>query len=95
MVLRAAYALLSRRYDIRNERAISFAFTKRGQGQAKGYLNDTQEMFEARNVFQDVESVNVEFAIVNDGLAKLKNKLDCYPQVVEFLQKNMSTVSSK
>lgn len=65
VALRATYALLSRRYDFRNERAIAFAFTKRGQGQAKGYLNDTQEMFEARKVFQEVESAHVEFAVVN------------------------------
>ena len=65
VALRATYALLSCRYDFRNERAIAFAFTKRGQGQAKGYLNDTQEMFEARRVFQEVESAHVEFAVVN------------------------------
>ena len=65
VALRATYALLSRRYDVRNERALAFAFTKRGQGQARGYLNDTQEMFENRKVHQEIESATVDFAIVN------------------------------
>ena len=64
VALRATYALLSRRYDLRNDRAIAFAFTQRGQGQAKGYLNDTQEMFEKRKIFQEIESVSVESAIL-------------------------------
>ena len=64
VALRAAYALLSRRYDVRNERTISFAFTKRGQGQAKGYLNDTQDTFEERRIFQEIESATVEIAVV-------------------------------
>lgn len=63
--LRAVYALLSRRCDIRNEKAISFAFTRRGQAQAKAYLNETQEMFEKRKIFQEVESASVETAILN------------------------------
>ena len=65
VALRATYALLSRRYDVRNERALAFAFTKRGQGQARGSLNDTQEMFENRKVHQEIESATVDFAIVN------------------------------
>ncbi len=64
VALRATYALLSRRYDVRNEQALAFVFTKRGQGQAKGYLNDTQEMFEKRRVYQEIESAKVEFALV-------------------------------
>ena len=62
--MRATFALLSRRYDIQNEKAINFAFTKRGQGQAKGYLNDTQETFEKRKIFQEVETATVETAIL-------------------------------
>ena len=50
--LRAADALLSRRYDVPNDRAVDFAFTRRGQGQAKNYLNDTHETFEERKIFQ-------------------------------------------
>ena len=65
IALRATYALLSRRYDVRPDRAISFVFTKRGQGQAKGFLNDTQEMFEKRQIFQEIESAEVESAILN------------------------------
>ena len=65
VALRATYALLSRRYDVRGERAIAFVFTKRGQSQAKGYLNDTQEMFDDRKVFQEVTSAKVEIAVVN------------------------------
>ena len=63
--LRAVYALLSRRCDIRNEKAIFFAFTRRGQAQAKAYLNETQEMFEKRKIFQEVESASVETAVLN------------------------------
>lgn len=63
--LRAVYALLSRRSDIRNEKAIFFAFTRRGQAQAKAYLNETQEMFEKRKIFQEVESASVETAVLN------------------------------
>ena len=62
--LRAADALLSRRYDTENGRAVNFAFTKRGQGQAKGYLNDTQETFEERQIFQTIESASVETAML-------------------------------
>lgn len=65
VALRAAYALLSRRYDVTNERTLAFVFTKRGQGQAKGYLNDTQEMFEKRRVYQEIESVKVDSGLVN------------------------------
>ncbi len=65
VALRATYALLSRRYDVEDNRAISFAFTKRGQGQAKGYLNDTAEMFKKRQIFQEIESVSVESAMLN------------------------------
>ncbi|MDD5599883.1 MAG: hypothetical protein PHV82_18210 [Victivallaceae bacterium] len=65
IALRAAYALLSRRYDVGNERMLEFVFTKRGRGQAKGYLNDTQEMFETRFVYQEIESSKVDFSLVN------------------------------
>jgi hypothetical protein len=65
IALRATYALLSRRYDVTNERMLSFVFTKRGRGQAKGYLNDTQEMFEKRRVYQEIESAEVDFGLVN------------------------------
>lgn len=65
VALRATYALLSRRYDVEDNRAISFTFTKRGQGQAKGYLNDTAEMFKKRQIFQEIESVSVESVILN------------------------------
>lgn len=62
--LRAADAVLSRRYDVDNGRTINFAFTKRGQGQAKSYLNDTQETFEERQIFQTIESASVETAVL-------------------------------
>ena len=39
VALRATYALLSRRYDVEDNRAISFTFTKRGQGQAADRLH--------------------------------------------------------
>lgn len=62
--LRAADALLCRRYDVENDRAVNFVFTRRGQGQAKSYLNDTQEMFEERQIFQAIETASVETAVL-------------------------------
>ena len=61
---RAAYALLSRRYDVQDTRTIDFVFTKRGQGQAKGYLSDTQETFEKQMILQEIESAEVESAML-------------------------------
>lgn len=62
---RAASSILIRRYDFRNDREIDFIFTKRGQGQAKGYLNDTQETFEERRIFQNIESAEIDTARIN------------------------------
>ena len=64
--LRTAYALLSRRYDIQDDRQLKMVCTPRGLSQAKAYLNDTQELFEKRMQFQEIENCSVEYS-ANDG----------------------------
>ncbi len=66
VALRAAYAVLARRYDDRNERALEMVFTKRGRGQAKSYLSSTHEMFKERRLFQEIDSCEVQYSW-NDG----------------------------
>lgn len=60
--LRTAYALLSRRHDYQDDRQLQMVCTKRGIGQAKGYLNDTQELFERRMLFQEIEECSVDYS---------------------------------
>lgn len=62
VALRAAYAVLARRYDDRNERALEMVFTKRGRGQAKSYLSSTHEMFKERRLFQEIDSCEVQYS---------------------------------
>jgi len=62
IALRAAYTVLSRRYDYQNDRPLEMVFTKRGQGQANSYLNSTQELFKERQLFQEIDSCEVQYS---------------------------------
>jgi len=62
IALRAAYTVLSRRYDYQNDRPLEMVFTKRGQGQAKSYLSSTQELFKERQLFQEIDSCEVQYS---------------------------------
>ncbi len=62
IAMRAAYAVLSRRYDYQNMRPLEMIFTKRGQSQAKSYLSSTQEMFKERQLFQEIDSCEVQYS---------------------------------
>ncbi len=62
IALRAAYTVLSRRYDYQNDRTLEMIFTKRGQGQAKSYLSGTQELFKERQLFQEIDSCEVQYS---------------------------------
>ncbi len=62
IAMRAAYTVLSRRYDYQNMRPLEMIFTKRGQSQAKSYLSSTEEMFKERQLFQEIDSCEVQYS---------------------------------
>ena len=67
IALRAAYALLSRRYDSRDDRLLEMVCTKRGLGRARNYLDSTRELFERRTLMQEIEHCSVEYVSSGGG----------------------------
>lgn len=67
VALRAVFALLQRRYDYTNDRALQFIFDKRGYGQARSHLDSYTEIFQERELRQEVTIQTVEYQPEGSG----------------------------